>query len=148
MKVSKALKLKNQLSGDIAKLKTLLTDNNVINDKIQPEYNTNTILVELTEKIKELVDVKTAIAKANVQIYDKIFQIAELRGLVATLNAVQTKDGVEEAHSFRITGAQTNPTTYKSQIDRKTLDANIKSLEERIQLLQEELDTFNFTTEV
>ena len=94
MKIAKALKLKNQLAGDLAQLKELLSKQNSRSTKQKFDYDNREVLTRLRAKLAELVKVKAALAAANAEIYDKIFLLAELKGLVATLTALDTKAGV------------------------------------------------------
>src|SRR5438045_695766 len=88
MKIAKALKLKNQLAGDIAQLKELLAKQNSRSTKQKFDYENREVLTRLRAKIDELIKVKAAVAAANAEIYDKIFRLAELKGLVATLTSL------------------------------------------------------------
>ena len=94
MKIAKALKLKNQLAGEVAQLKELLTKQNSRSSKQKFDYDNREVLTRLRAKLAELVKVKAAVAAANAEIYDKIFRLAELKGLVTTLNGLDTKAGV------------------------------------------------------
>ena len=91
MKIAKALKLKNQLAGDIAQLKELLAKQNSRSIKQKFDYDNREVLTRLRAKLDELIKVKAAVAAANAEIYDKIFRLAELKGLVATLTSL---DGI------------------------------------------------------
>ena len=81
MKLAKALKLKNQLAGEVAQLKELLANQNVRSAKQKFDYDNREVLAKLRAKIDELVRVKTGIATANVDAYERIFRLAELKGL-------------------------------------------------------------------
>ena len=94
MKIAKALKLKNQLAGEVAQLKDLLTKQNSRSNKQKFDYNNREVLDRLRAKLAELVKVKAAIGAANAEIYEKIFRLAELKGLVTTLTGLDTKAGV------------------------------------------------------
>jgi hypothetical protein len=94
MKIAKALKMKNQLAGEVAQLKDLLAKQNSRSTKQKFDYDNREVLTRLRAKLDELVKVKTAVAAANVEIYDRIFRLAELKGLATTLNALDTKAGV------------------------------------------------------
>src|SRR5206468_10801515 len=94
MKLAKALKLKTQLAGEVAQLKELLAKQNVRSSKQKFDYDNREVLARLRAKLDELVRVKAALAVANAEIYAKIFRLAELKGLVATLTALETKSGV------------------------------------------------------
>src|SRR5439155_17404587 len=87
MKIAKALKLKNQLAGDVAQLKDLLAKQNSRSTKQKFDYDNREVLTRLRAKLDELIRVKASIAAANTEIYDKIFRLAELKGLAATLTA-------------------------------------------------------------
>src|SRR6058998_3283244 len=94
MKIAKALKLKNQLAGEVAQLKELLAKQNVRSTKQKFDYDNREVLTRLRAKIDELIKVKAAIAVANAEAYEKIFRMAELKGLANTLASVDTKAGV------------------------------------------------------
>jgi hypothetical protein len=94
MKIAKALKLKNKLAGEVAQLKDLLSKQNVRSTKQKFDYDNSKVLADLRAKVDELVKVKTALGAANAEAYDKIFRLAELKGLVKTLTDLDTKQGV------------------------------------------------------
>src|SRR5438552_18504823 len=94
MKIAKALKLKNQLAGDIAQLKELLAKQNSRSTRQKFDYDNREVLTRLRAKLDELVKVKAAVAAANAQIYDKVFRLAELKRRVSTLTGLDTHAGV------------------------------------------------------
>ena len=94
MKIAKALKLKNQLAGEVAQLKELLIKQNSRSSKQKSDYDNREVLTRLRAKVAELVKVKAVVAAANAEIYDKIFRLAELKGLVTMLTGLDTKAGV------------------------------------------------------
>src|SRR5678810_323193 len=102
MKLAKALKLKNQLAGEVAQLKDLLAKQNVRSTKQKFDYDNREVLARLRAKVDELIKVKAAIAAANAEAYGKIFRLAELKGLANTLAGLDTKSGVfhEAARAF------------------------------------------------
>ena len=145
MTLAKSLKLKNRLAGDISQLKTRLTEQNV-RSKQQPfDYENQAVLAELRARIGELVKVKTAIAVANAEIYDKVFTLAELKGLVNTLKGLGTQhglfvDGSNYGHPVEV--------EYVAQIRKADVDKMVGELEQTMQEIQDELDRFNHTRTV
>jgi hypothetical protein len=113
MKIAKALKLKNQLAGEVAQLKELLTKQNSRSAKQKFDYENREVLTRLRAKLAELVKVKAVVAAANAEIYKKIFRLSELKGLqlgkvdvdklVAELNAeIQSlQDALDEFNFTR-----------------------------------------------
>ena len=146
MKIAKALKLKNQLAGDVAQLKELLAKQNSRSSKQKFDYDNREVLTCLRAKLAELVKVKAAVAAANAEIYDKIFRLAELKGLVTTLTSLDTKAGV--FHEGRGFGEATYEVEYVAQLGKVDVDKLAAELNAEIQLLQDALDEFNFTRSV
>jgi len=143
MKVSKALKLKNQLAGEVTELKERLTKQNVRPVSQPFDYNAREVLAGLREKIDHLISVKAAIASANAQLYPKIFRLAELKGLVALLKSLDTRHGL-----FKEGGNYAQPTyevEYVAQIRKSVIDELVAALEVEITSLQDDLDEFNAT---
>jgi len=146
MKIAKALKLKNQLAGEVAQLKELLTKQNSRSSKQKFDYDNREVLTRLRAKLAELVKVKAAVAAANAEIYDKIFRLAELKGLVTTLTGLDTKAGVfHEGGRFGDVGYEVE---YIAQLGKVDVDKLVAELNAEIQSLQDALDEFNFTRSV
>lgn len=146
MKLAKALKLKNQLAGEVAQLKDLLAKQNVRSTKQKFDYQNRELLMQLRTKIEELVKVKAALGAANADVYDKIFRLAELKGLVTTLGGLDTKAGVfHEGGQF---GQPSYEVEYVAQLGKVDVDKLVAELKEEIQGLQDALDEFNFTRSV
>ena len=146
MKIAKALKLKNQLAGEVAQLKDLLAKQNVRSTKQKFDYDNHEVLTRLQTKVQELVKVKTAIAVANVEAYEKIFRMAELKGLATALTGLETKAGVfNEGGRFGEAGYEVE---YVAQIGKVDADKQVAALKDEIQALQDALDEFNFTRTV
>ena len=146
MNIAKALKLKNQLAGDVAQLKELLTQQNVRSSKQKFDYDNRDVLTRLRARLAELVKVKAAVAAANAEIYGQIFRLAELKGLVTTLKALDTKCGVfHEGRGFAEAGHEVE---YVAQIGKVDVDKFVAELNAEIQSLQDALDEFNFSRRV
>lgn len=146
MKIAKALKLKNQLAGEVAQLKDLLTKQNSRSSKQKFDYDNREVLTRLRTKLAELVKVKAVVAAANAEVYDKIFRLAELKGLVTTLIGLDTKAGV--FHEGRGFGEAAYEVEYIAQIGKVDVDKLVADLTAEIQSLQDSLDEFNFTRSV
>jgi hypothetical protein len=143
MKLAKALKLKNQLAGEIAELKETLARQNVRSAKQKFDYDNNDVLAQLRAKIDELVRVKAELARANVEAYERIFRLAELKGLIVALKGLDTKNGIfHEGKGFVEAAYEVE---YIAQLNKVTVDARVKELEKETQALQDALDEFNFT---
>ena len=146
MKIAKALKLKNQLAGEVAQLKDLLTKQNSRSTKQKFDYDNREVLSRLRAKLDELVRTKAAVAAANAEIYGRIFRLAELKGLVTTLAGLDTKAGV--FHEGRGFGEAAYEVEYVAQLGKVDVDQLVAELSAEIQSLQDALDEFNFTRSV
>ena len=83
MKITKALKLKNQLAGEVTELKDRLGKQNSRAATVPFDYDSREVLAALREKVEHLIAVKSAIAAANVAQLKK----SAVDGLVAELEA-------------------------------------------------------------
>ena len=146
MKLAKALKLKNKLAGEVEQLKSLLKKQNVRSKKQEFDYDNRELLEKLRGKVGELVAVKTAIAQANAKIYDRIFRAAELKGLVATLNSLDTRSGVHLEGGEYV--ERPIEIEYVAQLGKVEIDRLVAEFEGEIESVQDELDDFNHANEV
>lgn len=145
MKLAKALKQKNLLAGEIAQLKATLAEQNSRSARQPFDYDTRNVLAQLRGKTEELVTLKARLAAANVDTYPQIFRLAELKGLVASLKALPTKDGVF-VESLGYT--QNAEVAYVAQIKRAEADALVETFQTEIQSIQDALDEHNFTRSI
>jgi hypothetical protein len=146
MKLAKALKRKNQLAGEVAALKDLLAKQNVRSTKQKYDYDNRKVLADLEAKVDELVRVKTGIAQTNLEVYEQIFRLAEVKGLIASLKALETKNGV--FHESGRYGEPAYEVEYVAQLGKVAVDEIVSGLEKSVQELQDKLDEFNFTHSV
>jgi hypothetical protein len=145
MKLHKALKLRKSLTGDIARIKQQIqTKNSYTEGSVNPEkYNVPTLYTELQAKINELIGLKYAINEANREIQSTIYKISENKALIAFWNSVPVTEGK------LVTGySQSIVQEYKVQIDEETRNKMVADFQKKVDVLQEEIDTYNYTTEI
>lgn len=143
MNLTKALKLKNQLAGEVAELKDRLSKQNSRAATVPFDYDAHDVLAALRAKIDQLVTVKSAIAAANLALYPRIFRLAELKGLVTQLKALDVRHGV-----FKEGGLYAQPAyeiQYVAQLKKAEVDGLVVELEAEISAIQDELDEVNHT---
>ena len=145
MKLHKALKLRKGLVGEIAKLKQQIKEkNSYLDGSLNAEkYDVNKIYEELLAKIDELTGLKFAINIANAEIQSKIFVLSEYKALISFWNEVSVAEGTQAIgygdSAFR---------NYKVQVDEAKRNDYVKEFQKRVDAIQEEIDTYNYTTEI
>ena len=144
MNINKALKEKNKLVKSILERSKRITEENSVIVGAVRNYSPKTELNVMMKEIDELVDLKASIHKANVEVYDKIFRLSELKNLVKTLRVVSTQEGNVNRGRY----GDTTIMTYESEIKTSDKDLMIKNLEVQIETLQEELDAHNATKSI
>lgn len=142
---AKALKLKNSLVKQISTLQMKMELYNSYTVGSETPYNTKNVLTELENKTQELVNLKTALTKANGPIQDKIYKISELKSMVGRLKNISTNAGKSSSRSY---GGVSEPIEYKATITTLELEDLVKTKELQIESLQEEIDTFNHTAKI
>lgn len=143
MTIKQALKEKNRLIKAIDdEFKKVYSYNSIDEGNVRP-YSTVDALSNIMTLEEGLIDLKTKIHRANIGVYDKIFRLSELKSLAKKLNHIDCSEGKVSDRYSR--GESSIKTAELSIVER---DVRVKSIEEEIERLQEELDTHNATTSI
>jgi len=144
MKLYKALKLRKNLAGEIAKLKQQIKERNsyLEGSKNGEKFSVEMAYVELLSKIDELTGLKFVINEANGEIQSKIYVLGEYKALIAFWNEVSVVEGTQ------VMGYSDKVQNYVVQFDEEKRNELVKEFQKKVDALQEELDELNFTTEI
>ena len=144
MKLYKALKLKKSLVGEIAKLKTQIKEKNsyLEGSKNGENFDVHQAYNELLKKIEELTALKFVINEANHEIQAKIYLLGEYKALIAFLNEVSVVEGTQ------VIGYSDKVQTYQVHINEANRNELVNAFQIKVDAIQEELDEYNFTTEI
>lgn len=144
MKLSKALKEKKRLTGEIQRLKRLIYSKNsyIEGSKVPEKFDVKELYAQLQSKIQELVNLKIVINEANKEIQSSIYLLSEYKGLIDFFNTLNTTEG--PTHDYH-TDINTN---YCAQIDELEKEELIKKYQDKADRLQDQIDTYNYTTEI
>ena len=142
MNVKQALKAKNKLVADLKAQYEILKKYNSIEEGNPRRYSMAETLDKVTELTNELVQLKAELHRANQPVYDKIFALAELKGLVKELKKVPTDEGKQDSR-------------YGSVVSVKEVELNIVDIQKKVDILcvkieelQNELDIHNANTNI
>lgn len=144
MKLYKALKLRKNLIGEITKLKQQIKDKNsyLEGSKNGENFIVNDNYEILLNKIEELTGLKFVINEANREIQSKIYLLGEYKALIAFWNEVSVVEGTQ------VIGYSDKIQNYVVQITEANRDKMVNEFQIKVDVLQEELDEFNFNTEI
>ena len=143
MKLAKALKLKNKKLKEYKSTLMKVIHHNSYDVDNKPIYDSTNLYNEAVELLKDYLELKTAIHTCSEPIRFKIFQLGELKSLLNTLNGLDTKSGVHKEGYREVTLR-----TYEASITEEEKNDKVKTIENSIELIQDEIDTFNATTEL
>jgi hypothetical protein len=144
MKLYKALKLRKNLVGEIAKLKNQIKERNsyLEGSKNGEKFNVGEAYEELLSKVEELTGLKFVINEANREIQAKIYLLAEYKALIAFWNEVSVVEGSQ------VIGYGDKVQNYVVQIDEAERNKLVEGFQKKVDALQDEIDEYNFTTEI
>ena len=148
--IAKALNMKNKLVGEKVRLFGLFRHTNSRREDAKINYKPEELLAQYESTVEKLIAVKTAIANANVAIYDKIYRIAELKSKISELRAVGTNDKDEEQERY-VRGKdepEVKIVKHVAFLNDVKMDAKVKGLEAEIEALQDAVTAFNHTQTV
>lgn len=143
MKLAKALKEKKRLAAEIAHLKNIIQKKNsyIKGSTVAEKFNVSELHKELMSKIETLLTLKIVINEANKEIQPDIYRLSEYKSLIAFFNSLDVREGVHESYSD-------NLIDYQVQLDEVKRDELVKTYQAKADLIQDQIDTYNFTTEV
>ena len=142
MNVKQALKLKNKLVTELKTCYGILQKYNSIEEGNPRRYSMADTLEKIHTLSNELVELKAQIHKANQPVYDKIFALAELKGLIKELKKVPTEEGkINERYGSVVS-------VKEVELNIVEIEAIISKLQDRVEALQNELDIHNSNTQI
>ena len=141
MNIKQALKKKNKLVGLINEEFHKASQYNVVDEGNPRPYSATEAIGKWMQLTNDLIVLKTQIHKANLPVYDKIFEMAELKNQVKHLKSLNCVSGI--IHSRWDTE---KPVVKHAEINVVEKDSMVKNLEARIEVLQDELDKWNHDT--
>jgi hypothetical protein len=142
MTVKQALKAKNKLVTNIKECYAVIQTQNSIEEGNPRRYSVKEKIAEVIKYTNELVEIKRQIHTANQPVFEKIFLMAELKGMVKELKKMSTDEG---KITERYGSIQSVKEVELSITDRELL---VKDLESQIEKIQDELDIHNATTNI
>ena len=120
-----------------------VNQNNSYDVDNKPVYDSLKLYNDAVEQLKDYLELKSAIHTTSEPIRFKIFQLGELKSLLNTVNGLDTKSGVHKEGYREVTLR-----TYEASITEEEKNTKVKTIEDSIELIQDEIDTFNATTEL
>jgi hypothetical protein len=136
--LAKALKIKNRLTGRLAKVQADIQGYNSVPEGQAGQVNVLTLMETREELVGALVALKAAINEANREAQRDIYDLAEKKAAAQFLGGINTRHGPQPP---------VYPTTtvinYVAVLKKADMDAQIARLEKEIDQLQDRLDQFN-----
>jgi hypothetical protein len=142
MNVKQALKAKNKLVAEIKECYRILQTQNSIEEGNPRRYSVKKKLEDIAELTDELVQLKARLHRANAPVYDKIFQMAEIKGIIKELKKMDVSEGKQTERYGSVVSVKE---VEMNVIER---DVIIKQYEEHVEKLQNELDIHNSNTNI
>jgi hypothetical protein len=142
MNVKQALKAKNKLVADLKAQYEILKKYNSIEEGNPRRYSMSDTLDKIQTLSNDLVELKAKIHKANQPVYDKIFQLAELKGQIKELKKVPTDEGKQTERYGSVVSVK------EVELTIVNINSIVENLEEIVEELQNELDIHNATTQI
>lgn len=140
MNLKKALKEKNKLKGKINNLAIKLYQYNLVEEGQTAAYDTHLIYEELLVLTNQMIELKTKIHIANAPVFHKIFRLSELKSIAKQIHHIKCD---KKRDSNGSTFIFSHPTITNTERDKL-----IEDIENEIEKIQDELDSFNHQTNI
>jgi len=142
MNLKQALKKKNKLAGDLKLASVRMIEHNTKMDGQARPYDSFEQMSLMNGLASELAELKTKIQLANTPVLHLIYEMAELKNIIAALQRMTCAEGPE--YNYR----NDNVINMTSIISVRKRDEMVTALENRIEEINDELDKFNALTEI
>ena len=136
--LAKALKVKNRLTGRLAKVQADIQAYNSVPEGQADQVNVPALMKTRDELVGVLVSLKTAINDANREAQRDIYDLAEKKATAQFLAGVNTRHGPQPA-----VYPNTTEVSYVAALKKADVDTLVAGLEKEIDQLQDRLDQFN-----
>ena len=136
--LAKALKVKNRLTGRLAKVQADIQAFNSIPEGQAGQVNVPVLMKTREELVGALVALKTAINETNRESQRDIYDLAEKKATAQFLGGLNTRHGRQPA-----VYPSTTEVNYVAALKKSDVDALLVRLEYEIDQLQDRLDQFN-----
>ncbi len=143
--ISKLLKAKNRVASEITRTKakikqhnSYLVDKDIPVNEVDIQVDVRSLNNDLAMLINKLVTIKSLINKANVNVADKIYRLAEVKGMIVFYEGMDCDEGRVDNYYTRDTN-----NVKRCQIKLSEKENLVKKLILQCEELQDELDEFN-----
>jgi hypothetical protein len=136
--LAKALKVKNRLTGRLAKVQADVQAYNSVPAGQADQVNVPALMKAREELVEALVSLKTAINDANREAQRDVYDLAEKKATAQFLAGVSTRHGPQPP-----VYPSTVEVNYVAALKKADVDALVVRLESEIDQLQDRLDQFN-----
>ena len=146
MNISYALKSKNRLAGELVRKQQILQRENARRSDNVSTVVRDIVWKEILEISNKLGEIKGKITKANIGIYPSLERMAELKSRISFIQGLDKRDGPEV--TFVGHDQEKVQDTWSPFINLPKADTLVFQLQKEIDTLQDQVDTYNTTTEV
>lgn len=146
MNISKALKVKNRLIGEVNRLQEILKRENSRRSDNPSEVNVEETANLLIETRRKLISLKGAIGEASAPLSEKLSFLTEQKAAINFYNSLPTREGEE----LTLVGANREKLAYQwtAYLNRESVDSLVKELQNSINETQDQIDDFNARIQV
>ena len=144
MNIKQALKEKNKLAKKITDLMGRTEKYNSVDNGAVRSYDPKESLLSAIETMEQLISLKTSLHLANVNVYEKIFRMAEYKSFIKYLRGLSCVEGALVVSRYGETSNR-QMTTVITEVER---DQMVERYESMIDQIQSELDTHNATAQI
>ncbi len=143
MTLAKALKVRNRVQQKIRHVAGDIQRGNSVLKGAEREDDVSDLMTQYDKLVDYLVNLKSAIFKANEDIQSEIFRLSELKAKVAFLGGIDTTHG-KQVNRYSLGGDEV--AEFEAVFRKKEIDDLVGRLEQMIDASQEALDHFNHST--
>jgi hypothetical protein len=142
--LARALKERARIAGKLARNFAIINrENSDLKGNVR-EFDLRALFAENMELHRKIIQIKQIIAQANVNIVNKMVEMAELKSLIAKLRDINTSAGIKIRNTYNGEVRE----VWEVVFSTSELTNMANELEKKVEQLQDEIDEFNALNKV
>lgn len=146
--LSKALKIKNRLAGQLKTLQATAALHNSQEEGNTSSVNLDKVWLELEEAKTKLVAIKGKIGQATAPIAGVLAELSELKAELAFYETLHVVEGTRQSATGYGINQVVKTVTYVNRVNEAQKQEAKKNIQEKIEAIQDRIDEFNATTKI
>jgi transcription elongation factor len=139
--LARLLKIKSRFTTEYKTQMAILHRENSRLQVSTSKVNRENLYIDLKDLVQKIIKVKALISQSNFDIFPEIYELQELKGFLAQIKSLSTKDG--EIFQSPAWGKDASKEIWDAHIKQEEIDKLELSTTKELNKIQDKIDNYN-----